>query len=197
MMNYIFGGLILVAVACGFATGRLESVSNAALNEAGSAVQFVISLAGIMCLWNGLLNIAQKAGITKALSKLLSPVMRFLFRGLDPQGPAAQAITMNVSANILGLGNAATPLGLAAMKELEKLSGGSEAASDYMITFVVLNTASIQLLPTTIAAIRLAAGSSAPLDILPAVWLASMGTLFVGITLAKLLGKGKRNVRSR
>lgn len=166
------------------------------MTEAGAAVQLVISLAGIMCLWNGLLSVANKAGITRMLSRLLAPAIRFLFKGLDPESDAAQAITMNVSANILGLGNAATPLGLAAMKELDKLARHSQTASDYMVTFVVLNTASLQLLPTTIAAIRLQAGSAAPMEILPAVWLSSLGTVAVGLSLSGLLGR-RGNIRHR
>lgn len=192
MMNYIFGAMVLISVAFGTLTGRLPQVSAAAMTDAGNAVQLIISLAGIMCLWNGLLNIAQKAGMTRALSRMLGPVLRRLFRGLDPESAAAQAITMNISANILGLGNAATPLGLAAMKELDQMAGRCPVASNHMVTFVVLNTASIQLIPTTTAAIRLAAGSAAPMEILPAVWAVSLCTVVMGIGCCKLL---ERRVR--
>ena len=159
MMSYIIGGMILLAIITGTAGGNMSAVSTAAMNGCGQAVQLVISLTGTICLWSGVMGIADRSGLTGALSRAFRPLNRFLFRELDPDGPAVKAISLNMAANLLGLGNAATPLGLAAMKELEKVNRHPGAASQAMVTFVVLNTASIQLLPTTNAYLRLAAGS--------------------------------------
>lgn len=164
----------------------MAALSAAALQGCGDAVQLVISLAGMLCLWCGVMNIAAKAGLTEALARLFRPLTRRLFPALDPAGDAMQAICMNLSANLLGLGNAATPFGLAAMHALQKQNPAPDTATDEMLLFVVLNTASLQLLPTTCAALRQQAGSAAPMEILPAVWLTSLGTISVGLLLAWL-----------
>jgi spore maturation protein A len=164
----------------------MNEVSNAALNECGNAIGLCITLAGAMCMWSGLMRVAQRSRLTEKLSSLLAPVISFLFRGMDHRSPAAQAITMNLTANFLGLGNAATPLGIAAMRELDKLNKTPGIASDHMILFVVLNTASLQLIPTTTALLRSSAGSRTPLDILPAVFCASAVSIAVGVASAKL-----------
>jgi spore maturation protein A len=189
MMKWVFSGLILVAVLFGLLGGRMNEVSNAALNECGNAVQLCITLTGAMCMWSGLMKIAVKSKLTEKISRLMAPVIGLLFDGLDYKSPAAQAITLNLSANLLGLGNAATPLGIAAMRELHKLNGGGEVASNHMILFVVLNTASLQLVPTTTALLRSQAGSVTPLDILPAVICASAVSITAGVIMAKLLNR--------
>jgi len=188
MMNYIFSGMILFGIAVALLCGRMEAVSSALMTECGSAVELVVSLTGSMCLWCGLMKVADHAGLTEKISRLLSPLTRLAFPGLDPQGAAMRAISMNVSANLLGLGNAATPLGISAMKELAKLSPLQGVATNHMAMFVVLNTAALDLLPTTVGLLRLQAGSASPFDILPAVWLASSASVVVGVVLAKLLG---------
>ena len=188
MMNYIFSGMILFGIAVALLCGRMEAVSSALMTECGSAVELVVSLTGSMCLWCGLMKVADHAGLTEKISRLLSPLTRLAFPGLDPQGAAMRAISMNVSANLLGLGNAATPLGISAMKELSKLSPLQGVATNHMAMFVVLNTAALDLLPTTVGLLRLQAGSASPFDILPAVWLASSASVVVGVVLAKLLG---------
>ena len=187
MMSYIIGGMILLAIITGTAGGNMSAVSTAAMNGCGQAVQLVISLNGTICRWSGVMGIADRSGLTGALSRACRPLNRFLFRELDPDGPAVKAISLNMAANLLGLGNAATPLGLAAMKELEKVNRHPGAASQAMVTFVVLNTASLQLLPTTNAYLRLAAGSKEPMEILPAVWLASTVSIGVGVLMTRLL----------
>ena len=189
MMSYVFLGLVFLSVVFGFLTGRIGEVSNAALDGGMQAVTLCIKLMGAMCLWSGAMKVAQRSGLTKRLSRMLSPILKCLFRGIRPESKAAQAISMNMIANFLGLGNAATPLGIAAMKELSKSAPEPSAASNHMVTFVVLNTASIQLIPTTIATLRLAHGSAAPMEILPAVWLCSALSVTVGILMAKLLAK--------
>ncbi len=188
MMNYIFSGMILFGIAAALLCGRMPAVSSALLSECGGAVELVFGLAGSMCLWCGLMKVADRAGLTRAISRLLSPLTKIAFAGLDPKGPAMQAICMNISANLLGLGNAATPLGIKAMQELARCApnhGGT--ATDHMAMFVVLNTAALDLLPTTTALLRMQAGSRAPFDILPAVWLASAASVVVGVALAWLL----------
>lgn len=188
MMKYIFTGMIVLSVISAVFTGRIEAVSTAAMTGASEAVQLILRIGGMMCLWSGFMQVADKAGITKALSRLLSPLTRILFKGLRQDGPAMRAISMNMAANLLGLGNAATPLGIKAMQEMEKVAPQPGTASDDMITFVVLNTASLQLIPTTTALIRQTYGSTAPMEILSAVWLASFVSVCAAVGASKLYG---------
>lgn len=188
MMNYVWAGIMLLSIVCAMATGRVNEISAAMFAGAGEAVTLVIALAGAMCLWSGLMRIADCAGLTKKLAKSFSPFLRLLFPSLEPESEAAQAISMNLSANLLGMGNAATPFGIAAMKELAKRSPYPEVATDEMITFVVMNTASVQLIPATVAMLRSAAGSTAPFELMPAIWITSFCSLFAGILAARLLG---------
>ena len=188
MMKFIFAGMIIFSVISAIFNGRMEEVSTAAMTGAADAVQLVLRIGGMICLWSGFMHVADKAGITKALAKLLAPISRILFKDLEQDGPAMRAILMNMAANLLGLGNAATPLGIKAMQEMEKLMPQSDTASDSMITFVVLNTASLQLIPTTTAMIRQAYGSIAPMEILPAVWLTSLISVCMATAASKLYG---------
>lgn len=190
-MGWIFSGMIVVSFVFAALNGRMEQLSMAALDECSKAVQLVITLTGSLCLWSGMMKIADKAKLTEKLAGIFSPVLRFLFKGLDPKSGAGKAITMNITANLLGLGNAATPLGITAMRELDRQGGGKHIATNHMVTFVVLNTASLQLLPTTTAVLRLNAGSAAPLEILPAVWLTSIVTVISVITMSRILGAGR------
>ena len=187
MMNVIFAGIILFSFVFSALTGRMPQLSEAAMGQAGEAVTLVLSLTGMLCLWSGLMKIAQESGLTELLSRLLSPVTKRLFKGLRPNGEAVNAITMNLIANFLGLGNAATPLGIRAMCEMAKEQRADGAATNDMAMFVVVNTASIQLIPATTAMLRMQAGSAAPLDILPATWIASVGSVAAGIVMAGLL----------
>ena len=170
----------------------MAQVSAAAMTGCGEAVTLAISLAGTICLWSGVMKIAERSGLTDLLSRAFLPITTRLFPNLPRKGKAMGAITMNMAANLLGLGNAATPLGLAAMRELEREAGHPAVATDAMITFVVLNTASLQLIPTTNAYLRLAAGSQNPMEILPAVWMASAGSIAVGVMVARVLGRRGR-----
>jgi len=187
---------MLVSIVCAMATGRVNEVSTAMLSGAGDAVTLVIALTGAMCLWSGLMRIADQSGLTGKLAKSFSPILRILFPNLPSDGETAKAISMNVSANLLGMGNAATPFGIAAMKELARSAGDPETATDEMITFVVINTASIQLIPTTVAMLRSAAGSATPFDLMPAIWITSVSALIVGILMTRILG-GFSNVNVR
>lgn len=191
MMKWIFGILMVLSVIFGFLNGRMEQVNTSAITECEKAIELTFTLMGTMCLWSGLMRVAKKASLTQKLAKLMSPIIGFIFKGLDKSSYAMELICMNVSANLLGLGNAATPLGIQAITELSKHSPSScsETAADHMILLVVLNTASIQLIPTTVATLRLKYGASTPMDIVPAVWLTSGVTLFFTLILTKFLNK--------
>ncbi|MGX8709358.1 MAG: nucleoside recognition domain-containing protein [bacterium] len=186
LLNYIWAGLIVLSVICAVVTGRMPQLSAGIMSGTAGAVELVITMMGMMCAWTGLMKIADAGGITLMLSKLFDPLMRRIFPNLKKGSPAEKAICMNVTANLLGLGNAATPLGIAAMKEMAKLNP-TQTADNSMVMFVVINSASIQLIPTFMGTLRAQYGSPAPFDILPAVWLTSVCALAVGVTAAKLL----------
>lgn len=192
MMNWVFAIMIIVAVIFGIATGNISDVSNSILDSGSSTIQLFLILLGSMAVWGGIMRIAEKAGITGKIASIFKPVAKLLFRGLDVNGRAFKAITMNITANMLGLGNAATPLGLEAMKRLEEEEKTTDTASRNMIMFIILNTASIQIIPTTVATIRLSYGSKNPMDILPAVLITTLCALFVGILMVFLLDKNKK-----
>lgn len=187
MLNCIFAILIISAFISGIISGNIGAVSEAVLTESVSAVDLGIYMLGAMCVWGGVMRVAEKSGITDILSKFFSPFLKLVFKGIDTKGKAFSAICMNITANLLGLGNAATPFGIEAMKELEKEDNCKETASINMIIFAVINTASFTIIPTTVAALRLKNGSENPLEILPAVIITSAITLIVSITFARIL----------
>ncbi len=191
MMNYVWSGMLLLSILGGLLTGRMDAVAAAAMSGAAQGVTLCLSLVGMLCLWSGLMKVAHAAGVTALFARALSPLIRVLFPGVDPKGSAGEALSMSMAANFLGLGSAATPLGINAMRELAR-DAPPGVASDNMVMLVVLNTASIQLIPTTIAMYRQAAGSSVPFSILPAVWLASVLSVAAGVLCAKLLARRKR-----
>lgn len=186
MLSYIFVFMIVISVVCSIALNNTQALSDSVVDGAASAVELIISLAGMMCLWSGVMEVAKESKLTEKLSRLFAPLLKKLFPDIESDSKAFECICMNVSANLLGLSNAATPLGLQAMHEL-KAQSDSDAASDSMVTFVVMNTASIQLLPTTVAAMRATYGSSSPFDIIFCVWVTSIAALAVGLTISKLL----------
>lgn len=179
MFNYIWASMIAFSIILSFFTGRVDEVALAASSGAAGAVTTCLEIAGIMMLWSGLMNIASESGLIEKFSKLLRPIYRRFFKRIPENSVAGKNILMNIAANILGLGNAATPFGLKAMEEMGKSAGGR--ATNEMIVFLVLNTASIQLLPTTIIALRGEVGSSAPSDILVPVWIVSVFALVMGL----------------
>ena len=187
MLNKIWAAMIVVSIFCALATGRMQQLSAAVLSGAGNAVQLILGMMGMMCAWTGLMKIADAGGLTALLARVLAPALRRLFPAYPPESPAAKAICMNITANLLGLGNAATPMGLAAMKEMAARHPGAKEADPSMVMFVVLNTASLQLIPTFMGTLRAQYGSASPFDILPAVWLTSAAALAVGLLAAKLL----------
>ena len=186
-MAWIWTGMAVLSILCGLATGRGDLVAAAAVEGAQAAVELCVSIAGMLCLWTGVMEIMRRSGLAEGLSRLLRPVLSALFPQVSGDRGVMDSISANVSANLLGLGNAATPLGIEAVRRMKRKSPGT--ASDAMCMLVVCNTASIQLIPTTVASVRAAAGSSAPFDILPAVWLASALSVGVGITACKLFAR--------
>ena len=186
-MAWIWTGMAVLSILCGLATGRGDLVAAAAVEGAQAAVELCVSIAGMLCLWTGVMEIMRRSGLAEGLSRLLRPVLSALFPQMSGDRGVMDSISANVSANLLGLGNAATPLGIEAVRRMERKSPGT--ASDAMCMLVVCNTASIQLIPTTVASVRAAAGSSSPFDILPAVWLASALSVGVGIAACKLLAR--------
>lgn len=165
--------------------GNISELSEAILAKSGEAVSLAISICGTMCLWCGVIKVAEAAGLVEKLSRLLSPLVCVLFRGVKKGSCAAGLITMNLAANILGLGNATTPLGIKAM---EALSDGTGTATDDMIMLTVLNTASLQIIPATAAALRTANGALNAMDILPCVWIVSIYAVIVAVSAAKIMG---------
>ena len=180
---------MVLSVVFGICNGRMSEVSAAIMSGGGKAVELTLGLLGAMCFWGGIMNVADKAGVTARISRLISPITKRIFKGMDSKSASAKAISMNITANLLGLGNAATPLGLKAMREMQKENKTPERATKHMIFFVVLNTASIQLIPTTVAVLRGNYGAASPMDILPAVWVTSALSVATGILAAKLLSR--------
>ena len=180
-MGTVVLGICLLSLAAAAFFGNAQPLAQAAVNGAGEAVRLVLLLTGGLCFWSGVMRLAQKAGLCTLLSKLLSPLLRRLFPLLKKGDRAAELISMNLSANLLGLGNAATPFGLAAMRELQKQNPTPPRAPDAQVTFAVLNSASLQLLPTTLCVLRAAHGCKNPLNILPAVLCTSALSLAVGL----------------
>ena len=192
-MAWIWTGMVVLSLLFGLATGRLDAVAAAALEGAGSAVELSIAMAGTLCLWSGVMEILNVCGLSAGLARAFRPLLRRLLPRASRDPETLAAVSANVSANLLGLGNAATPLGIQAARRMAQ--GCDGIASDELCLLVVLNTASIQLLPATIASLRAAAGSQTPFDILPAVWLSSAASVAAGLAAARLLSRrGRRRL---
>jgi len=183
-MSLIWTGMIFCSILFSLWGSCAGAVSAAALEGAAAGIRLSLSLAGTLCLWSGLVKVMERAGLERRLARLLSPLLRRLYPNAARDEKTMGCICANVSANLLGLGNAATPLGVEATR---RMKGGSDTASDELCRFVVMNTASIQLLPTTVAAARAAAGAPSPFDILPAVWVTSVCSVAAGLAAAALL----------
>ena len=192
-MTWVWTGIVVLSLLFGLATGRLDAVAAAALEGAGSAVELSIAMAGTLCLWSGVMEILNVCGLSAGLARAFRPLLRRLLPRASRDPETLAAVSANVSANLLGLGNAATPLGIQAARRMAQ--GCDGIASDELCLLVVLNTASIQLLPATIASLRAAAGSQTPFDILPAVWLSSAASVAAGLAAARLLSRrGRRRL---
>lgn len=186
-MAWVWSGMVIVSLLFGITHGTLDAVANAALDGADSAVQLCLSMAGILCLWSGVMEIMNVCGLSNGLARLFRPLLRRLLPQASKDEKTLAALSANLSANLLGLGNAATPLGIQAARRMARGCGG--VASNELCLLVVLNTASIQLLPATIASLRSAAGCQTPFDILPAVWFSSILSVTVGLLTAHVLSR--------
>lgn len=195
MLNYIWAGMVIFSVISAAFGGNGEALSSAIISSASDAVTLCIRLGGTICLWGGLMEIAEASGLTGAVCRLLSPFLKIVFPKMDMKSKTAKAISMNVTANLLGLGNAATPLGLEAMKRLQEENGKKDRASADMMKFVVMNSAAFHLIPTTVAALRQDYGCKTPFDIMPASWISSAAALLVGLTAAVILIKLSESVK--
>lgn len=187
MINYIWFVMIFLGLIVGIFTGNGEGISNAIIGSIDSTVSFIIGLVGLMCFWCGVMKVAEKSGFTEKLAKLMKPILKLIFKESAKDKKALGAIVMNITANMMGLGNAATPFGIKAMEEMDRLNNEKGRASNDMALFLVLNAACIQLVPSTVLSIRAAAGSTNPgVIILPAI--ISTGTAaIVGVICCKIL----------
>ncbi len=188
VMSWIFTGILLISIFFSLVLGRGSALSAAVAQGAQSAITLAVSIAGSICLWTGVGNLMEKAGITQVLAKWLSPVLHRLFPSARKDPALSRNLAANVCANILGLGNAATPMGIRATKGmLDPQQPG--CATDEMCRLVVLNTASIQLIPANVAAVRASLGCQSPFDLLPAVWITSVCSASLGVLAAWLMGR--------
>lgn len=189
-MSWVLAGMMTLSLLFGIFSGTLDAVSAAALEGANDAIQLSLSLAGMLCLWTGVMAVIRESGLTHLLGQLFRPILQRLLPQACNDPETLAAVSANVSANLLGLGNAATPLGIQAARRMAR--GCNHIASDELCRLVVLNTASIQLLPTTVASLRAANGCHTPFDILPAVWLSSVVSVSAGLVCACLFARLER-----
>ena len=186
-MSLIWTAMVGAAILCGLATGNGPAVAKGALDGAAAGVELCLSMMGVLCLWTGVMEVMERSGIARGLSRLLRAVIGWLYPDFAGDKKVMDAVSANLSANLLGLGNAATPLGLEASRLMAQRTPGVASAGLCML--VVTDTASLQLIPTTVASLRSAAGSANPFDILPAVWLASAISVVVGVTAARVFAR--------
>lgn len=189
MINYVWFFLIFIGILTSFLTGNVQAVTDVALESAKTAVELSLGLIGVMTLWLGMINIAEKSGLVKKISVILRPILVHLFPDVPPDHPAMGSMVMNISANLLGLGNAATPFGLKAMQELQTLNKTKDTATDSMCTFLALNTASITLIPATVIAYRSAAGSTNPTQIIGPTIVSTIVATTAAVITVKILSK--------
>lgn len=187
VMSWIWTGILAVSVLCSVLTGSGSgsALAAAALRGAQAGVELAVSMAGAVCLWSGVGRLMEAAGLTDGLSRLLRPLLHRLFPSTEKDPALSRELSANICANFLGLGNAATPMGIRAAKRMKQ----GDTATDELCRLIVLNTASIQLIPANVAAVRSGLGCATPFDILPAVWITSLLSAGLGVTVAWLLGK--------
>ena len=187
VMSWIWTGMIAISIIAAAILGNMTALSTAVSQGAQAGVALAVAMAGSICLWTGVGKLMEQAGMTEKLSKLLRPVLKKIFPSIENDSALENCLSANVCANILGLGNAATPMGIQAAQRMAK--GCNGIASDELCKLIVLNTASIQLIPANVAAVRQSLGCASPFDILPAVWITSLCSAGLGITMAWLLGR--------
>lgn len=189
VMSRIWSALVLTSIVFSWITGNGPALSAAVMEGAQSGVTLAISMAGSICLWSGVGNLMEKIGLTDSLSRMMKPLLSLLFPGTKQNSALARDLSANICANFLGLGNAATPMGISAARRM----ANGKTATDELCRLIVLNSASIQLIPANVAALRTSLGCSSPFDILPAVWITSLCSTGLGLTVAWALGKVWRN----
>jgi spore maturation protein A len=189
MINIIWFFMIFAGLFLSFVKGNTAAVTDAALGGAVSAVELTIGLIGVICLWTGIMKIAEKSGLTDIIARLVRPVIKAFFPDIPGRHPAISAIIMNMASNMLGLSNAATPFGIKAMEELQKLNHEKDRATDSMVMFLVINSACLQLIPATVISIRSAAGSKNPTEIIITTIISTLAAAAVGVISTKLLQK--------
>ena len=192
MINWLWAFLIIFGIILALFTGSIEPLVNVITSSAKDAAVLLITLMGTYTLWLGVLNIAKKSGLIEQIAKKAEPIIAFLFKDIPKQSKANGLITMNIIANMLGMGNAATPFGLMAMKELQKYNPNKEKAADAMCMLLIINATSVQLLPLTVISLRVAAGSISPTDIILTSLITTFVTTLTGIILGKIFAKTKR-----
>ena len=187
MLNYIWPIFIIISIIYAIFSGNIDSINKGIFESCENAVSLTITFLGTVCFWSGLMEIVKNTSIIEKLKKLLNPFMRKLFKNIDKDGETYEEISMNIIANILGLGNAATPIGLKAMESLQKINKDKSTLSNEMLMLIVLNTASIQLIPTTVIAIRNSLKSTDSTKIIIPVWIATICAATCGIIATKIV----------
>ena len=189
MLNIIWPAFIIISFIFAVLMGKIDNLNASIFESASSAVQITITFFGTMCLWNGIMKILQETSLMKKLTKIVSPIMKILFPKMKKESKEYKQISINIVANILGLGNAATPLGLSAMKTMQEKNTSKEVLNDDMVMFIVINTASMQLIPTTVIAIRASLNSISPTSVIFPIWCATISAAIAGILVTKVLLK--------
>ena len=194
MLNIVWPFFIIISFSFAIFSGNLQELNSSIFKSTEDAVNLSINLLGTMCLWSGIMQIVKESSLMEKLAKMIKPAMKFLFPKININSDAYKEITMNIISNILGLGNAATPLGLKAMKSMQKENKQKDTLSDQMIMFIVINTASIQIIPTTVIAIRASLGSNDPTSIIVPVWVATFFAAVTGILAVKYFTKKEKEI---
>ena len=189
MLNIIWPIFIIISFMYAIFSGNVEKINNSIFDSAKNAVELTITFFGTVCLWNGIMQIAKETTLMEKITKMLQPIMKFLFPEIKKGDQANEEMSMNIVANILGLGNAATPLGLKAMKTLQKQNDKKDTLSNTMMMFIILNTASLQIIPTTVIAIRSSLGAKEPTEVIVPVWVATIAAAVAGVIAAKIIIK--------
>lgn len=189
MLNKIWPFFIIISFIYSIYTGNISNVNNAIFSSAEQTVSLCITMLGTLCLWNGIMNIAVKTSLISKLTKFLKPLIKFLFPDLKNDKKISEEVSMNIIANILGLGNASTPLGLKAISSMQERNKDKSTLSNSMAMFILINTASLQIIPTTVIAIRSSLNSTNPSKIILAVWVATIAAFLTAVVLGKILSK--------
>lgn len=185
MINYLFASFFIIGIIYSLITGNLN-ISNEMLTASTKGLELIMQIIPIMCLWLGIMNIAKKSGLLDKLAKILTPILKYIFPEIPKNSPCFSYIGSNIIMNMLGLGNAATPFGLKAIKEMQSFNDKKDTASRSMITFLVVNTACVTIMPTTIISLRIFYGSISPESIIPYIIITSLLSCIIGLIIDRL-----------